>query len=251
MKMSLLEMVQDILSDMDSDEVNSHEDTAESVQVAQILRSTYYAMISNRNWPHTRKTVNLYPSGSVAKPTHMRVKENFKELCFINYDTAKATDTRKLYKKMKWLAPDEFLFVLNSRKSDESNIQTVVDDSGIELLIINDKAPEYYTSFNDEDLVFDSFDSDVEATLQQSKVQALAYVIPDWVVDDTFVPDLPPEAFTALLEEAKSRAMFKLKQVQDVKAEQEANRQQRWLSRKAWTVNGGIVYPNYGRKSKK
>ena len=41
--------------------------------------------------------------------------------------------------------------------------------------------------------------------------------------------------------------MFKLKEVQDIKSEQEAGRQQRWLSRKAWTVNGGIRYPNYGR----
>ncbi len=36
--------------------------------------------------------------------------------------------------------------------------------------------------------------------------------------------------------------------MQDIKSEQEATRQQRWLSRKDWTVAGGIRYPDYGRK---
>lgn len=251
MKMTLLEIVQDILSDMDSDEVNSIEDTTESVQVAQIVRSTYFAMLSNRNWPHTRKSVTLNPSNSLAQPTHMVIKEPFKELCFINYDTAKNNDTRTKYQKMKWMEPDAFLHMLNSRKSDEDTVLIVEDDSGIQLSIKTDKSPQYYTSFDDVHLIFDSYDSGVDDTLKESKIQAMAYVIPNWLPEDDFVPDLPVEAFTALLEEAKSRAMFKLKQVQDIKAEQESNRQQRWLSRKAWTVQGGIKYPNYGRKGRK
>ena len=52
MKYTLLEIVQEILSDMDSDEVNSIDDTVESQQVASIVRSAYMAIMSNRNW-HT------------------------------------------------------------------------------------------------------------------------------------------------------------------------------------------------------
>jgi hypothetical protein len=39
-KMTLLEIVQDILSDMDSDEVNSINDSVESLQLAQMIKST-------------------------------------------------------------------------------------------------------------------------------------------------------------------------------------------------------------------
>lgn len=248
MKYSLLYMVQDILSDMDSDEVNSIDDTVESAQVAQIIKSTYYAMISNRNWPHTRKTVSLTASGNAAYPTHMKAPDNIKELCFINYNTAKGTDSRKVYKEVKWLEPDDFLRYTNKRNNDAANIDVIRDYTGVELLIANDNAPKYFTSFDDKNLVFDSYDKETDSTLQASKVQAQAYVIPTWSQTDSFIPDLPMEAFTALLEEAKSRCMLKLKQVQDIKAEQEAGRQQRWLARKAWTVKGGIRYPDYGRR---
>jgi len=44
-KMTVLEIVQDILNDIDGDEVNSIDDTLESEQVAQIVKSTYDAII--------------------------------------------------------------------------------------------------------------------------------------------------------------------------------------------------------------
>jgi len=248
MKLSLLDIVQDILSDMDSDEVNSVDDTVESTQVAQIVKSTYFAMISNRNWPHTRQTVQLSASGTTAQPTHMTIDEEVKELCFINYNKVRAGSTRKMYQPVKYLYPDDFLRVINNRNNDSDTVDVITDLTGVELLIVNNTAPTYYTSFDDENIVFDSYDIEVDSTLQQSKVQAQAYVIPAWSGLDDFIPDLPAEAFTALLEEAKSRCMFKLKQVRDVKAEQEAGRQQRYLARQARTVNGGIRYPNYGRK---
>lgn len=251
MKLTLLELVQEILNDMDGDEVNSIDDTVESQQVAQIVKSTYFAMMSNRNWPHMRKLVSLQPSGDDALPTHVTVQDSIKEMVSLNYNKARDGETRRKYEPVKWLEPDDFLRVTNRRNSDEDNIDIIVDPSSIELLIRNDLPPTYFTSFDDSVLVFDSYDKAVDDTIQESKIQARAYVMPSWEHVDDFIPDLPDEAFTALAEEAKSKASVKLKQTQDPKAEQEAGRQQRWLSRKAWRVNGGILYPDYGRKGGK
>ena len=251
MKMTLLEMVQDIHNDLDLDEVNSIDDTVESTQVAQIIRTTFFAMMSNRNWPHLRQTVQLIPSGTVARPTHMGVPEGIKEMVFINYDSAQANETRKRYRQMRWMEPDAFLRKNNTLNNDADNTDVIMDDTGIELLIRNDKMPQYYTSFDDNNIVFDSYDKSVNNTLTASKVQALAYIMPGWTHSDSFVPDLPQEAFIALLEESKSKAALKLKQEADQKAEQESRRQQRWLSQKAWQVTGGIQYPNYGRNRTK
>lgn len=250
MKQSLLEMTQDILSDMSDDEVNSIDDTFDSAQVANILRSTYQSMMSNRNWPHLRKLIQIIPSGQTGRPTHMYLQEGIKEIVFINYNCSQ--DKNKLdYRPMKWREPDDFLRFLNTRDNTKPEVDVIQDDTGVQLLILNNKAPQYYTSFDDEYLVFDSYDMLVDDTLQESKVQAMAYIMPQWNHTDSFIPDLPSEAFSALLAEAKSATMLRLNQTQDIKAEQDARRQQSWLSRKAWRAHGGIQYPNYGRRGKR
>ncbi len=250
-KKSLLGIVQEILSDMDSDFVNSIDDTDEAGQVAQIVMSTYEAMISNRNWPHTARVINLTPSADSLLPTYMRIEEDVKEFISIFYDKHQLGDARLRYQEVFWKEPDDFLRYTNNRDSTAANINIITDVSGVKFLAQNNKAPSYYTSFDDTTLVFDSYDNTVDSTLQATKTQARAYVMPEFRLEDDFIPDLPQEAFSALIEEAKSKAQFKLRQMNDTKSEQEAQRQQRWLSRKAWRVNGGIEYPNYGRRNRK
>jgi hypothetical protein len=250
-KTNLLGIVQTILSDMDSDIVNSIDDTDEATQVAQIVKSTFDAMIANRNWPHTLRMINLTASTDNNFPVYMTIEDDVKEMVSIFYEKHRDGDTRLRYEEVKYKDPDDFLRLTNVRDSTSADTQIVVDPSGVTLLITNNKAPAYYTSFDDNTLVFDSFDSAVDSTLQASKTQARAYVIPEFSMVDTYIPDLPLEAFPALIEEATSKAQFKLRQFSDSKSEQEAGRQQSWLSRKAWRVKGGIKYPDYGRKNRK
>ena len=247
-KMTLLAMVQDILNDIDGDQVNSVSDTVEAEQVAQIIKTTYDALMSNRDWPSTKTLLKTIASGDVSLPTHMTFDDNVKEILFLNYNKADFGETRLKYLPVKYLNTDDFLRMSNARNNDDDNIDIIIDPTSVQLLIKNDVQPTYYTSFDDETLVFDSYDSATDSTIQSSKVQAMGYVIPTMVIANTTVPDLPSEAFTLLLEEAKSRCSIKLRQVQDVKAEQEANRQSSWLSQKMWTVNGGIKYKSYGRR---
>lgn len=251
MTMSLLDICQDILSEMSGDEVNSINDTIESLQVAQIVKSTYNAMMSNRNWPHQRKLLQLEASGTTMRPNYLYMQVPIKEMVLVEYDCVKSGETRKRIKAMKWKEPDDFLRHINQRNNDEDNVDIITDPSGVQLLIRNDLAPTYYTSFDDKALVFDAYDSAVDDTLKASKTQAMAYVMLPFYMEDDFVPDLPDEAFIALLEEAKSRAFISLKQTANQKAEQESQRQQAWLSRKAWRAHGGIQYPNYGRAGQK
>lgn len=248
-QMSLLEIVQDILNDLDSDEVNSIDDTIESQQVAQIVKSTYFALMSSKNWPHLRRLVQLVPSGNINLPNFMSLEETIQEMISLHYDCRQVGDgARRKYMPIKYRTPDDFLRWCNSRVSTAPNVITIIDPtSGCELLIRNDIAPTIYTSFDDTNLVFDSYDSNVDDTLQATKCQAFAYMQPAWVQSDTAIPDLPTDAFVLLLEEAKSRAAVKLRQMADQKAEQESMRQRAWMSRKDWRVAGGIKFPNYGR----
>jgi hypothetical protein len=250
-KMTLLEIVQDILSDMDADEVNSINDTVESTQVSQIIKTCYFEMLSNRNWPHTRKLVQMDSSGDALKPNYLKLPENLKQLEFIKYECKKDNTAKSDVKALTYKEPDEFLRMISGRNSLHTNVSTVTDFSGIKLLIVNDTQPTYWTSFDDVYLVADSYYSTLDTTLQSSKTQCLAYVYPAWVREDSFIPDLPIDAFSALLEEAKSTAFITLKQMANQKAEQKATRQQRWLSRKAWRAHGEQKYADFGRKGRR
>ena len=72
-KLTLLQMTQDILNDMDSDPVNSIDDTDESIQVAQIVKTTYFNITSQRDWPFLRTLSALTGLGDTNNPTKMQI----------------------------------------------------------------------------------------------------------------------------------------------------------------------------------
>ena len=80
MKLTLLEIVQNILSDMDSDNVNSIDDTVESQQVALIVKDCFMNLTSNRNWHDQQTLFQLKSLADVTRPNYMAAPEGLKEL---------------------------------------------------------------------------------------------------------------------------------------------------------------------------
>ena len=247
-KLTVLDMTQDILSDMDSDNVNSINDTEEAMQVAQILETTYYEILNTREWPHLNGLITLIPSGDNLKPTHMMIPEDVARIEWIKYNKADADDTYDKYDAVTWMEPEEFLEYLNTRKSSDDNIIEVDHTANITFNILNDRAPSYWTSFDDEYVIFDAYDSDVDSTLQASKLQSWGNREPTFSKTDSFIPDLPAKAFPYLLSEAKSVAFNTLKQSANPKEEQRSRRQRIWLARNSWKQDGKMSFPDYGRK---
>ncbi len=247
MKLTLLDMVQDILNDMDSDLVNSITDTAESQQVAQIVKTTYYEMISRREFPHTKQFSQLDSLSDATRPNYLKVPERVGKVEFIMYNRRKINETKNRWKNMVYLYPDEFAMKIANRNSDDANIIQVTDFDGAVMNIRTNEAPTFYTSFDDEYVVFDSYDVAVEDTLTGTQSQVHFIKIPTWTHEDNFIPFLKDELFPGFLAEAKSVATLKLKEEEDGKAEQQSVRQQRRMSLDGWTVNKGMRYPNYGR----
>mgnify|MGYP003345822570 FL=1 len=247
-KMTLIEMVQDILSDLESDEVNSINDSTEALQVAQIVKTTYYAIVDGRDYPWFKELFQLETSGTTIKPTHMKLPETIIDLEWIKYNCRNNTDTKDKFLKVEYKDPEEFLNILDQRSSDASNITVITDSTGIKLNIINDNYPRFYTSFDDEYVVFDAYDSEVDSTLQNSKSQCHGKRSVPFLLEDDFVPDMPVQMFSYLLNDAKSAAFLTLKQMPNQKIEQRALSQKRRMSKEAWKISKGIKFPHYGRK---
>jgi len=247
-KQTLLDITQDILSDMESDEVNSITDTVESLQVAQIIKSTYYNIVDGLEWPWLKSLYTLTGLGDVTKPSHVQIPELVIEVLWVKYNKRTSTDTFDRFSTVTYKTPSEFTALCEQRLSDAPTVTVVTDPSGLSLNILNNTAPTYYTSFDDNYIVFDSFDSAVDSTLQTSKTQCFGKRHPAFTLSDTFTPDLPVQMFTYLLNEAKATCFSTLKQTINTKAEQHSVSQRRRMSQQAWKISKGIKYPNYGRK---
>lgn len=246
MKKTLLGLVQDILSDLDSDNVNSIGDTIESAQVASILRGCYFEMMGNRNWPHLRKMFTLTSVSSSSKPVYLKLPSDIKEVLSISYSR---NDTSGGYNEIRYKHPEDFLRFINQRSLENENTVQITDYSGVKLLIKTDAGPTYWTSFDDVHIVFDSYDSEVESTLMASKSLGYGFINPTWTHEDDFVPDIPVEFFPVLFNEAKSTASFDLKQMPNQKAEQKAAKGRRRMTQRSWSAHELNTYPNYGRNA--
>ena len=194
MKMSLLDMVIDIMSDMDSDNVSAIGDSGESTQVARIVRSVYFEMIARKDWPHLRKTLALENSGVSAQPNRLKLPTAISKLDYFAYSSRKTVTEDQKFREMKYLYPDQFLQHTNGRKTSNTNVDEVVI-SDMTMFILNDAIPTYYTSFDDEWLVLDSYVSDLSTTLTGGQAQCIAYSQPECTHEDTFVPHIPTEVF--------------------------------------------------------
>ena len=252
--MTLKEMVVDILNDMDSDPlftVTGGEDitaTEESRQLVQILKTTYFTIIDGKDWPHLYNSFQLEATGA-STPTTMTIPTNVMDLDFIKYNVRTATDTKDKFVEIKRLEPKEFLAITDARDSSASNITQVTAASGIFINVYNDRAPVYWSSPDDETVIFDAHDAAVDATnLTAVKSQSYGKIYPTFTETDAFVPDLPIDAFSYYLAEAKSVAFLTLKQVANPKAEQQSTTHRRRMSQEAHKIDNSIKYKHFGRR---
>jgi len=82
---TLLEMTQDILAALSSDEVNSISDTVESLQVATIIKNKYYDILTRGGLPETKQLFQLTPSTDPSKPVLMFVPDGVGDIDWIKY----------------------------------------------------------------------------------------------------------------------------------------------------------------------
>lgn len=251
-KMTLLEMVQNILSDMEEDVVTSYTDTVSSQAVAEIIKNTYDNIISGRDWPHLYKMFKLTSTGTNT-PTRMILPETIMSLEYVKYNKKRPGESRDRFTEIPFFEPQEFMRILDDRDGSDDAIAIVNDpDSQVPLNVYTDRHPTMYTSFSEAALTFDGYYGDVEngARLFTDNTQCYGRLYPNIVMANSLYFPLPIEAYQMLLEEAKSTAFLTLKQMPNQKAEQHSVTQRRRMSQQAWTIRNGIKYPDYGRKGK-
>lgn len=250
MKLTLLELTQNILSAMDSDEVNSISDTTEATQVAHVIRTTYYNILSRADLPEHKRLFQLDASGDNDLPVLMSKPTNVTRIEWIKYNSFTVDDSSEPnYQYVTILPIAQFLDMTLSLNTTEDNVETMVLDDAT-YIFQNDRAPTYCTVVDDQYIIFDAYDNEVDTTLQSSKTLCFGLTHPTFLMENDYVPEIDERQFPLLLNEAKSLAFYELKQTPHEKAEIEAKRQWRTLQRTKSLeyLSDFDQLPNFGRK---
>src|SRR4051812_35474096 len=192
-KMTLLEMTQNILSAMNSDEVNSISDTVESLQVAEEVRTAFRDLYSNHDLATFEGLVNLDSPGDVTKPHMLTLPVNVQLIKWLKYRDTTNTNSNTAFRDLIYLEPEDFFTMIVEQPVPATSIHvSILPSSSVTYPINNKKSPRYYTILDDEQtLVFDSFDSDHESYLTGSNAMAWAVQYKSFVLVDDFIPPIP------------------------------------------------------------
>lgn len=366
---TLLQYVQQILSSMNSDEVNSIGDTAESLQVANAVQTAYQNMMGKFNLPEHNQLFNLNPSDDTDSPVLMYLPDGVQSVSWIKYFDTNPIDSTNLqvdqfgaysqhdtntdlqanangwttsslssnsigsgsvtftvpsglvigigssafafpnnvpnvfmqgtvksyvgttlvlnititqgggtfnnwtlnqngpgvnqgpgYKQVTILPLEEFLKMVNTYSVEESDVETMTltineDNTSLpqtfKFNYMNDIQPMYCCVLSNYYVIFNSYDNTQDSTLQSSKTMAYGWIVPPFLLQDTFVPNLDIQQVPLLLNEAKSLAFFEIKNQPHQKAEKETQMQmaalQKWKSQANKPSYFGEL-PSFGRR---
>ena len=263
MRYTLLDLTQNILSSLDSDEINSINDSVESRQVVAVIKTVYDDIASRSNLPIQKTIFNLTASGDVTKPVLMTKPLTIDNIEWVRYNVIKLGDTIPAWADLMFLPLDQFMMLTQGfNTTDTVNVGSMtLTLNGFTFTFYYQKTtkPCYYTSFDDTTLIFDGYDSAIDTTLQASKTLCYGTLTNNFTEIDNWVPNLNPQQFPLLLNEAKSLAWAELKQTTHAKAEQTARRNWRHLSKTQMHTHDQKfehhnhsfdALPNFGRRGR-
>lgn len=247
---TLLELVQDILNESGGDEVNSISDTIEATSIATLMRRIYFEIVDVNSLPSTGTLRALVGLGDTDLPNVMQLQDNAFDIKWIKYDVRLDPSDQKNYRTIRYLSPEDFVSCVNQNPSgDTTNFQVVQWDANVPLIISKVKGPDYWTTFDDNYIVFDSYDSNVESTLQSSKCIYYSESRPEFYIEDDFIPEIPENLENLLYIKTLSRYLSGQHDKINPQVELEKNKLQIRSQRNKWRQGRQTdTGPDYGKK---
>jgi hypothetical protein len=256
-KMTNLQMVQNILSSMDSDNVNSISDTEEAAQVELVLQECYEEITTRRKWTHQNRTRQLEDVSDVTKPNKLRIPtevtrvNEFRWKHYADDVIPPTVDQDNSWKLLRWKSPSDFIAHVQGRNvaqlTEQGRVLVVYNDDGVEMPMITDVQPEFWTSFDDEYIYMDNFITSNANTATSGRTSINVTQQKIWVSGDDEIAELPTEMFPLLLAEAKSTCWLNFKGEPNQKAEQSARRLYIKMREEEPTVEYPRRWVDYGK----
>ena len=241
MKKTLLEITQEIIDFLNGQQVGSINDTLEATQIANIIRSTFenlyypHSILEHKEFLRVEDPFNAY-GFTLSSPSHL--KGSFISLDRLWYNVGDNTNPE--YKELYYVPPLEFVSRTDSLQEDFDLVFLGTDAGHVK--VGNKDNPEFYTSFDDVRVLLNSRPPGFE-----HNIRAYGTLIPEFVLDDNFIPPIDADKFPELIEESKAVAFEVMKGYVPAKVEQHARRA-RYITRDKgiWSIGR---WANYSRPS--
>lgn len=253
MKMTLLEIVQSVLGSADDDNVNDIDATESAVDAARVAKEVYFEIVDSGDWEHLNKIAQMASVSDATQPHVLNIPDGIVLLDYENvfkYDKTETGDTDTKIEDVEYVDNAEFMRIVTNRKDSSSNMTKYTGYDSIPMIIQTDKMPDYWTSFDDERIVMDSFHSTTETWLQGSKCFVKCKEIPTWTENKDFIPDMPHNMFSWYLSKVKVKYHAYHTQKSDIIDAQETHSGKARHRRKGSTTGGRRIRKSYGRSTR-
>lgn len=184
---NLLTLTQDLLALCNSDTISALTDTEEATQIGHIIEHTYEYLQVLRDWPHKHRVITPYAATNAANLVELTLPSTVTSVESIRYSIPRDADDPTdgdTWRLLEYLDPVSWFEKVKTDDDDDTTLTTlqIIDIGGVypstntNFYVQNDKEPEYWTSFDDELIYFDSYNVDREANIDATTTMILGYV---------------------------------------------------------------------------
>ncbi len=182
---TLLYTVQTVLDKINLDPVNSIDDTEDALLVAKEAKNTFYELMTSADWPDKQELVKLYSYSDTDRPTLLYIKDEVHHLNSVRFKERDEDDNIRV-KRLVWKDPEDFMDFVQSRRTDRDDV-FVMYVEGTPFPILNNVDPTFYTSFDNVNIILDSWDAEKTDTILGTDTICYGKVVPSWSTNDNFV----------------------------------------------------------------
>lgn len=248
-KRTILELVQQLGEGIDSDEIDSLQETEEVARIENVLKQTTQEILDRKTWEFMKGKVRQLDVRTVGS-TELNTLTIPADVTRI--DCLKYKDDTGKFRELVYMEACEFVQLLQSRDATEANITAIINADGVALNVDTTKAPQNWTSFDEVTITFDAYDSTAGTgnLIADSVIIADVMPVTDFT-DPAAVLNIPERMETLVFNEALVTCNYRLRQTADPRADRVARRQGISLRENEHkTKQDGKKVKRYGRQTR-
>ena len=255
MKYNLLKMTQLILSAMDSDEINDISDTAESLQVVDIIETVYNENSSELLYPEHKDFFELAATDATT-PTILTRPTNVIDMTWFKYNHQLTADADDNWVTVNYVDPDTFMERMNTlavaETYNEAMTFTNSESETFVYRVCNTRMPSYYMLIDDHYIICDSYVTAEETNLQKTNTWCYGRLSETFTRSNTFSPNIDEYNYAQFFNECKSQCFADLKQTVNIKSEKKSRDGKIRTQKRKYDLRGELdpiqQFKNFGRK---